>query len=120
MTDTDIKRAAQQHLQGIEDSLEHDLMDACMPHDEMDDIEEYITDAFAVGAKWGAQRAVEDNALIVSMWNREKLKEAAREWSDSKNPINCDWDAAERTYYSFLAGCEYIIKQIKKDYESKI
>ena len=60
LTDTDIKRAAQQHLQGIEDSLEHDLMDACMPHDEMDDIEEYITDAFAVGAKWGAQRVIKD------------------------------------------------------------
>ena len=60
INDTDIKRAAQQHLQGIEDSLEHDLMDACMPHDEMDDIEEYITDAFAVGAKWGAQRAIKD------------------------------------------------------------
>lgn len=65
MSNADIKRAAIQHLQGIEDDLEHDLMDACMPHDEMDDIEEYIKKAF-------------------------------------------------------LAGCEYIIKQIQKENESKV
>lgn len=52
MNDTDIKRAAQQHLQGIEDSLEHDLMDACMPHDEMDDIEGYIKNAFLAGCEY--------------------------------------------------------------------
>ena len=57
---TDIERAAKQHLQGIEDDLQHDLMDACMPHDEMDDIERYITDAFGVGAKWGALRIIKD------------------------------------------------------------
>lgn len=60
LDNTDIERAAKQHLQGIEDDLLHDLMDACMPHDEMDDIERYITDAFSVGAKWGAQRMVND------------------------------------------------------------
>lgn len=60
-----IEKAAQQHLQGIEDSLGHDLMDAYMPHDEMDDIEEYIKNAF-------------------------------------------------------LAGCEYIIRQIQKEDESKV
>lgn len=37
------------------------------------------------------------------------------EWADSKIPTACDWDAAERTYYSFIAGCEYIIKQIQKE-----
>ena len=118
LNDTDIKRAAQQHLQGIEDDLERDLMDACMPHDEMDDIEEYITDAFAVGAKWGAQRAVKDNATDGElMWNREKLNKAAMEWAGIKNPTQCDWDAEERTFLSFLAGCEYIIKQIQKEKE---
>ena len=60
LNNTDIERAAKQHLQGIEDDLQRDLMDACMPHDEMDDIEEYITDAFSVGAKWGAQRIIKD------------------------------------------------------------
>ena len=101
LTDIDIKRAALQHLQGIEDDLEYDLMDA-----------------FAVGAKWGAQRTVKDNATDGElMWNREKLNKAAMEWADSKNPTKCDWDAAERTFLSFLAGCEYIIKQIQKEKE---
>lgn len=54
------------------------------------------------------------------MWSKEKSNKAAREWADSKNPINCDWDAAERTYYSFIAGCEYIIKQTQKENESKV
>lgn len=64
LNNTDIERAANQHLQGIEDDLQHDLMDACMPHDEMADIEEYITDAFSVGAKWGAQR------IINGLWHK--------------------------------------------------
>ena len=79
LTDTDIKRAALQHLQGIEDDLERDLMDACMPHDEMDDIEEYITDAFAVGAKWGARRALMD------LWQDDSEEDAARGKMGKKN-----------------------------------
>ena len=54
------------------------------------------------------------------MWSREKLNKAAREWADSKNPTQCDWDAAERTFLSFLAGCEYVIKQIQKENENKV
>ena len=49
------------------------------------------------------------------MWNREKIEKAARAWADSKNPANCDWDTEERTFLSFLAGCEYIIKQIQEE-----
>lgn len=51
-TEEAIKAAAEKHLQSIEDSLEYDLMDACMPHDEMDDIEEYIKNAFLAGCKY--------------------------------------------------------------------
>lgn len=64
LNNTDIERAAKQHLQGIEDNLHHDFRDACMPHDDkmdiMDDIEYYVTDAFSVGAEWGAQRIIKD------------------------------------------------------------
>ena len=51
-TEETIKAAAERHLQGIEDNLQYDLMDTCMPHDEMDDIEEYIKDAFLAGANY--------------------------------------------------------------------
>ena len=51
-TEETIKAAAEEHLQGVEDSLYYDLMDACMPHDEMDDIEEYIKNAFLAGANY--------------------------------------------------------------------
>lgn len=61
---TDIERAAKQHLQGIEDNLHYNFREACMPHDDkmdiIDDIEYYITDAFFVGAEWGAQRIIKD------------------------------------------------------------
>lgn len=75
LNNTDIAEAAHLHLQGIEDDLQHDLMDVCMPHDEMDDIEHYITDAFIVGAKWGAQRTIND------MWhkNTEEPQECKHE-----------------------------------------
>lgn len=51
-TEETIKAAAEEHLQEISDALQYDLMDACMPHDEMDDIDEYIKDAFLAGAKF--------------------------------------------------------------------
>ena len=51
-TEETIKAAAERHLQEVSDALQYDLMDACMPHDEMDDIDEYIKDAFLAGAKF--------------------------------------------------------------------
>ena len=86
---TDIERAAKQHLQGIEDALQHDLMDACMPHDEMDGIEHYITDAFGVGAKWGAQRIIKD------LWHKA-----------SEEPPRYD-DYLAKTMQGFIAEANY-------------
>lgn len=47
-----LEEAAKLHLQEINGVLQCDLMGACMPHDEMDDIEEYIKNAFLAGCKY--------------------------------------------------------------------
>ncbi len=51
------------------------------------------------------------------MWTKEKLEKAAEEWTDSKNPSLYDWDSEERTFKSFLAGCEYIINNTQRENE---
>ena len=118
LENADIERASQQHLRGIEDDLQDSLMGAYMPHDEMDDIEYYITDAFGAGAKWGARRIIKD------LWhdvNEEKIREAADKWMESLNPYyGNDWDKAETAYRSFLVGCYYIIKQLQKNNKNDI
>lgn len=112
LKNTDIERASQQHFQGIEDDVTVSLAFSFIPNDGMDDIKRYITDAFGVGAQWGAQR------IIKGLWHdvsEEKMREAAIKWMESLNPYSGnDWDKAETAYQSFRAGCDYIINQLQK------
>ena len=55
------------------------------------------------------------------MWTEETIKAAAREWVDSCQPtnenwqLNRHWNPGERCYYSFLAGANYIINNTQKE-----
>lgn len=60
LKNADIERASQQHFQDIEDDVTVSLAFSFIPNDGMDDIKGYITDAFGVGAQWGAQRIIKD------------------------------------------------------------
>lgn len=59
--------------------------------------------------------------IRIIMFTEEKLKEAAKEWADSCQPCNKNWQfnrhwgSVDRTYYSFLAGCKYIIDNIQNE-----
>ena len=45
------------------------------------------------------------------MWTEEKLEQAAKEWHDYCLP--CDWMESSTAYISFLAGANYILKNIQ-------
>lgn len=97
-----IKEAAILHLTGIEDNLQDSLADACMPHDEINDIEDFITDAFYVGAQWAQQK------FLKELWH-----DAEEEPHVGSPLIGHDvdgfsiysWRAQENTWEEFFGNC---------------